>query len=194
MKVASPSPAVPPRSLAEATTGYDEPAGVLGAPPARALGRGDAAGLPRAPLGAPLGPPPARAVGSGDAASLPRELLWALVAPTSHRMRMGEGALLAINLSLIVSQPPPMLARIMGAVVSVLVIGLMYVFNDLHDAEDDRLNPKKDQRLVALYLENRRLCYGLVFVLKVVTVALAAVTLDGAAAATVVAVFLVNIF
>src|SRR4029453_8264645 len=126
MKVASPSPAVPPRSLAEATTGYDEPAGVLGASPARA-------------------------VGSGDAASLPRELLWALVAPSSHRVRMGEGALLAINLSLIVYQPAPMLARIMGAVVSVLVIGLMYVFNDLHDAEDDRHNPKKDQRLVALH-------------------------------------------
>src|SRR4029453_15703532 len=126
MKVASPSPTVPPRALAEATTGYDEPAGVLGASPARA-------------------------VGSGDAASLPRRLLWALVAPTSHRMRMGEGALLAINLSLICYQPPPILARIMGAVVSVLVIGPMYVLTALHDAEADRHNPKKDQRLVALH-------------------------------------------
>src|SRR5262245_160008 len=160
---------MPPRALSEATTGYDEPAGVLGASAAHA-------------------------VESGDAASLPRGLLWALVAPTSHRLRMGEGALLAINLSLLVYQPAPMSARIMGAVVSVLTIGLMYAFNDLHDAEADRHNPKKDQRLVSLYLEHRRLCYGLVFVLKAVTVALAAVTSDGTTAASVVAVFLVNIF
>src|SRR5262245_47543551 len=169
VKVASPRPAMPPRALSEATTGYDEPAGVLGASAAHA-------------------------VESGDAASLPRGLLWALVAPTSHRIRMGEGALLAINLSLLVYQPAPMSARIMGAVGSVLTIGLMYAFNDLHDAEADRHNPKKDQRLVSLYLEHRRLCYGLVFVLKAVTVALAAVTLDGTTAASVVAVFLVNIF
>jgi 4-hydroxybenzoate polyprenyltransferase len=169
VKVASPGPAVTPRALADATTGYDEAAGVLGAAPAHA-------------------------VGSGDAASLPRSLVWALVAPTSHRMRMGEGALLAINLSLIVYQPAPMLARIMGAIVSVLAIGLMYVLNDLHDAEDDRHNPKKDQRLVALYLKHRRLCYGLVFLLKAVTIALAALTLGSGVAAMVTAVFLVNIF
>src|SRR5262249_9009992 len=123
MKMASLRPAVPPRPPAEATTGYDEPADVLGASAALVEG--------------------------GDAVGLPRGLMWALVAPTSHRMRMGEGALLAINLSLLVYQPAPMLARIMGAVVSVLTIGLMYVFNDLHDAEPDRHNPKKDQRLVA---------------------------------------------
>jgi len=164
----SPRPAVTPRAFAEATTGYDKPAAVLGASAARA-------------------------VESSDAASLPRGLLWALVAPTLHRMRMGEGALLAINLSLIVYQPAPMSPRIMGAVVSVLAIGLMYVLNDLHDTEADRHNPKKDQRLVAFYLKNRRLCYGLVFLLKAVTIALAALTLGDSVAATVAAVFLVNI-
>src|SRR3954463_15240146 len=70
-------------------------------------------------------------------------LAWAFLASTLHRVRRSEGALLAVNLSLVVGhggEPTPALAE---AGVSLLAIALMYAFTDLCDAPLDWNNPKK---------------------------------------------------
>jgi 4-hydroxybenzoate polyprenyltransferase len=120
-------------------------------------------------------------------------LLWAGVASTLHRVRIGEGALLAVNLSLIAYQGVSFPRSLAQALVSVLALGLMYAFNDLYDAPTDSDNPKKDRALVSTYIEHRRVCGLAIFVLKLLTLALAFAALGARATVAVAAVMLVNL-
>src|SRR5512145_91156 len=119
-------------------------------------------------------------------------VLWGVLGPTIQRLRLGEGVLLAINLSIIWCLAPSFGWGVAAAAVSTLALAAMYAFNDLHDAEEDRRNPRKDQVLVDIYVEHRAAFYGLVFAMKVVTVALAWVTLGAGAAGAALSVLLVN--
>jgi 4-hydroxybenzoate polyprenyltransferase len=78
------------------------------------------------------------------------------------------------------------------AVVSLVCLIALYLFNDVVDARDDQQNPKKDRRLADLYLRNRRTFFTAWFVLTAVTVA-AAATLELHAAAFVLAVSAINV-
>ncbi len=121
-------------------------------------------------------------------------LAWAVVASTGHRLRRGEGALLAVNLSLIATQADGDWARAaLLALVSTLAILVMYAFNDLYDAPADWNNPKKDHRLIATWVQHRRVGVPVTFVLKLLTLALALVTLGPTPAAAVAAVMIVNV-
>lgn len=120
-------------------------------------------------------------------------LTWGMLAPTMHRVRLGEGALLAVNLSLIWYRAPGIVTGMSAAVISVLTLALLYAYNDLYDAPGDRRNPKKDQALVSLYLDERARCYTLTLALKVVTLGVTWLTLGVEVAAAVAGVFLVNI-
>ncbi len=120
-------------------------------------------------------------------------LWWAGVASTLHRVRRGEGALLAVNLSLIAALAPPLARGVAEAVVSVLVLGLMYALNDLWDAPADVTNPKKDRSLVATYLAQRSLGGAAIVTLKLLTCAFAFATLGPRAALLVAAVMVVNV-
>lgn len=120
-------------------------------------------------------------------------LAWALLASTGHRLRRGEGALLAVNLSLILHQHGDVGRGLMQALVSVLAMLVMYAFNDLYDAPVDWNNPKKDRRLMAIWTEHRRVGVLATFVLKIVTLAVALVALGPSAAAAVAAVMIVNV-
>ena len=121
-----------------------------------------------------------------------RELAWALVASTSHRIRRGEGALLAVNLSLIAVHGGAVGRMVAAALVSVLAILVMYAFNDLWDAPVDWNNPKKDRRLIGAWMAHRRVGVRVTLALKVVTLVLAAALL-GPHAAAVAAVLIVNV-
>src|SRR5206468_3169300 len=81
---------------------------------------------------------------------------WAVLMSTLHRVRRGEGALLAVNLSLIAHQWVSPSRAAAQALVSTLAILVMYAFNDLYDAPSDWNNPKKDHALIAAYIEHRR--------------------------------------
>ncbi len=121
-------------------------------------------------------------------------LAWAVWSSTAHRVRRGEGALLAINLSLIVAHGDALtLAGLAQAAVSLLAILVMYAFNDLYDAPSDWNNPKKDRALIATWIEHRMAGVLLTFVLKLATLAFAAAALGAGAAAAVAAVMVVNI-
>jgi 4-hydroxybenzoate polyprenyltransferase len=117
-------------------------------------------------------------------------LLWAGLASTLHRMRRGEGALIAINLSLIAlhGESPVVLTLI-----SLLTMILMYAFNDLYDAPIDWENPKKDRSVIATYVEHRRAATVLLIALKIVTLLIALVALGPMAAAAVAGAMLVNV-
>lgn len=119
-------------------------------------------------------------------------ILWAGLASTLHRIRRGEGALLAVNLSL-VAYAGLRLDGVAQAIVSILAIVLMYAFNDLYDAPADVKNPKKDRALTAVYLSQRGLCAASILVFKALTLALAFVTLGERAALAVAAAFVVNL-
>lgn len=121
-------------------------------------------------------------------------LLWAAaVASTLDRIRLGEGALLAVNVSLIAYQGAPPLHAVIQAVISVLVIGLMYAFNDLYDAPTDWNNPKKDRTLVATWVEHRRVGTLAILGLKVVALVVAFVLLGPRAGAAVAGVMVFNV-
>ncbi|HYC53967.1 MAG TPA: UbiA family prenyltransferase [Candidatus Binatia bacterium] len=125
------------------------------------------------------------------AADSPLALCWAVWASTAYRLRRGEGALIAINLSIIALAGSGAGTQLAQSVVSILTLALMYAYNDLHDAPEDSINPKKDQRLIATYLAHRVTFNASMFGLKLATVALAFATLGvrpALAAATVMTV------
>ena len=119
-------------------------------------------------------------------------LLWGASASTFHRILLGEGALLAINASLIVVARMPWLHAIFVMAMSTITLALMYMLNDLYDAAADRCNPKKDQQLVSLYLDYGHIWYPLVFALKGLMILVAWVWLGPPAAWAVPAVLVVN--
>jgi 4-hydroxybenzoate polyprenyltransferase len=120
-------------------------------------------------------------------------LLWAGLASTLHRLRRGEGALLAVNLSLAVYLGLGKPHALAGAVLSLVAIAVMYAFNDLYDAPADANNPKKDRAVVAIYLE-RRLTAGIaILALHLVTIGLAVTFLGASAVAALVGTMLVNV-
>jgi 4-hydroxybenzoate polyprenyltransferase len=122
-------------------------------------------------------------------------VVWGATSSTVHRLLLGEGALLAINASLVfyAAGPTPTVRLLWAMVVSTLTLGVMYMFNDLYDAPADRRNPKKDPRLVSLYLEYPHVWYPLVYGVNALTVVLAWATLGPESAAAVLAVSLVNV-
>jgi 4-hydroxybenzoate polyprenyltransferase len=122
-----------------------------------------------------------------------RRLAWAGAASTLHRVWRGEGALLAINLSLIAWRGLGRPEAGAEALVSLVVIALMYAVNDLWDAPTDANNPKKDRAVIAAYLAHRRAAVVGIVVLKVATLAFAAATLGAGATLAVAATMLVNL-
>ncbi len=78
------------------------------------------------------------------AAPIAARLARAVAASLVHRIARGEGALLAIDLSILAVAALPTGATLALATVCVLALTAMYAVNDLCDAREDRLNPKKD--------------------------------------------------
>jgi 4-hydroxybenzoate polyprenyltransferase len=152
---------------------------------------GDASNRWEAPqsLAATPGALAAPALGTGTVAAI----AWAGAASTLLRIRRGEGALLAINASLIVYAGPGQYDGLAAALVSVLAIGLMYAFNDLYDAPTDSNNPKKDRALIATYLEHRRACALAIIALTVGSVAFAAAMLGPRACLAVAGAMVANV-
>lgn len=143
--------------------------------------------------------PPALAAGARPTPAMTlspaaaRDLLWAVTASTAHRVRRGEGALLAINLSLVATQATDGSRALGAAVVSLFSIAAMYALNDLWDAPTDANNPKKDRALIAVYLARRGPALWAIVGLTTLTLLLAATLLGPAATFAVAATMLVNL-
>jgi 4-hydroxybenzoate polyprenyltransferase len=119
-------------------------------------------------------------------------IAWAMAASTYHRIWLGEGVMIAINLSILLYRGVGPGELIAGTIVSVLTLGVMYAFNDAYDAVADRHNPKKDQRQVSVYIDYRHTSYRILFAAKILTVVLAWMLLGPAAATATVTVLAAN--
>jgi 4-hydroxybenzoate polyprenyltransferase len=120
-------------------------------------------------------------------------ITWAGAASTLHRIRRGEGALLAINLSLVAFLGTGRPDGLATALVSMLAIGAMYAFNDLYDAPTDANNPKKDRALIATYLEHRRVCALAIIGVTVGSIAFAGTMLGTRACVAVAGTMVANV-
>jgi len=133
---------------------------------------------------------------AGERLTLAKAKAWAyaVLASTLLRLRRGEGALLAINVSIVLLHPSGGLYRYAaGAFISVLAMVSMYALNDAYDAPGDRNNPRKDRALVSIYLADRAQVLVSVLLLKIVTVVLAFTLLGLRAGAATAAVLLLNL-
>jgi 4-hydroxybenzoate polyprenyltransferase len=118
---------------------------------------------------------------------------WAHAAPLVNRFRRGEGLLLAVNLSIALAARPDAATFLAQAVVSTVVITLLYLLNDVWDCRQDLNDPGKDQALVRFYVEHRTSFLGLV-ALESVGAFLAALALLGPSSGiAVAAVLIVNL-
>lgn len=119
-------------------------------------------------------------------------LAWAMAASTLHRIALGEGALIAINGSILLQAGVGFYDLVVGTAISSMTLAVMYAFNDAYDAVADQHNPKKDQRMVSAYIDYRATCYGIIFFAKALTLALAWLLMSSWAAAAVATVLVVN--
>lgn len=150
---------------------------------------------PRAPKRWVARPPATEAAASSvglAGAPVAVRIVHAVAASLLHRIARGEGALLAINLSILALSGRSAGITLCAAVVSVLALIAMYAVNDLCDARDDLRNPKKDQDVVATYLEHRVAAALTCVALHVATIALAA-AYDPRAALAAASVMLANL-
>jgi 4-hydroxybenzoate polyprenyltransferase len=119
-------------------------------------------------------------------------LAWAMAASTFHRFLLGEGVLIAINVSILLQAGVGFFELVVGSAISALTLAVMYAFNDAWDAVSDQHNPKKDQRMVSVYIDYRATCYGIIFLAKAVILGLAWLLLGSHAAVAVAGVVVVN--
>jgi hypothetical protein len=120
-------------------------------------------------------------------------LAWANATPFLHRLSRGEGLLLAVNASIILSARPDLPTFLAQISVSALVLTLLYFFNDVHDCRDDINDSGKNQALVTFCVQHRARLYRLL-ALEHALVLLVALTLLGQRSAlAVAAVFAVNV-
>lgn len=109
------------------------------------------------------------------------------------RLRRLEGAVLAVNVSLLVIAPLEQWQKLGLLFASGLTLVVLYAFNDFWDAEADRHNPRKNQALVDLHCRQRgAILFTLAFA-ATVAVLLALLAVGPTAAAAVVGVMAINV-
>jgi hypothetical protein len=133
------------------------------------------------------------AVPAGDAAPGVAWLAWAHVAPLVNRLRRGEGVLLAVNLSIVLSARPDAATLFAQALVSTAVLALLYFLNDVYDCRQDLSDAGKDQALVGFCVQHRPLLLRLLAFEHVGITVLSLALLGPRSATAVAAVLLVNV-
>jgi len=118
---------------------------------------------------------------------------WVSVMPLVHRLGRGEGLLLAVNLSIALTARPSFPTFLLQAVVSTLVLGLLYLLNDVVDSPADAHDPGKDRAFVAFCVANRAQLFLFLAAGHALTLLLALAFLGQRSAAAVAAVFAVNL-
>lgn len=120
-------------------------------------------------------------------------LLRGTFAPLLERLRIGEGLLLLVNLSVICVRAPGLARALVQVVASAWVLALLYARNDLGDAAIDRHNPKKSQPLVALFVGHGSLLRWWLGLAELLTVVSTGPLLGATAGAAVLAAFGLNV-
>ncbi len=131
-------------------------------------------------------PPSASRLGLADVA-------WANLAPLLNRLRHGEGALLAVNLSIALSARPDARRLLAHVLVSTVVLALLYLLNDVQDCRHDLSDAGKDRAFASFCVRHREALARLLVLEQAGAIVLALALLGGRSAVAVAAVFLVNL-
>ncbi len=121
-----------------------------------------------------------------------RVLLLGSFASFVTRLRHGEGVLLAINASIILYASAPLLTMGAQFLISILVLALLYSYNDLYDCHLDQKNPKKDQELVSLLIAHRPRFYRVLTLQAAITLLLSILFAGSTSIKAIVSVLLMN--
>ena len=121
-----------------------------------------------------------------------RLLLLGSFGPLIRRLTQGEGVLLAINASIILYASAPLLTMGAQFLISLLVLALLYSYNDLHDCHLDRKNPKKDQELVSLLIAHRPRFYRVLALQAAITLLLAILFIGTTSVQAIISILLMN--
>lgn len=121
-----------------------------------------------------------------------RVLLLGSFGPLVRRLKQGEGVLLAINASIILYASAPLPTMGAQLLISLLVLALLYSYNDLHDCYLDRKNPKKDQELVSLLIAHRPRFYRVLALQAAITLLLAILFIGTTSVQAIISILLMN--
>ncbi|MEE8606057.1 MAG: UbiA family prenyltransferase [Nitrospiraceae bacterium] len=136
---------------------------------------------------------PARGLYRAGETTFGMRYFYLTFAPLWERFLLGEGLLLLVNAAIIWFARPGIYTGVIALVLSVTVLAILYSFNDLHDAEHDRNNPKKNQRLVSAFLQHNHTFYFYIAAVKLGLVLLAYFLVDAWTAAAVLSVVVINL-
>ena len=120
-------------------------------------------------------------------------LVWCAVTPLLHRVRRGEGQLLAVNASVALWYLSDLGTLLLQILISAAVLALLYLLNDVFDARRDLNDPAKYQTFVAFCVTHRTRLFGVLAVGHVAVFLLAWLLLGPRSAAAVAAVSIVNL-
>ena len=119
-------------------------------------------------------------------------LAWANLVPTLHRLRRGEGMILAVNLSIVLVARPDGPTLVAQGMISAAVLGLLYFLNDVHDCHGDLNDPGKDSRFVTYCVAHRARLFRVILIEELAVCAFAWLLLGPRSGLATVAVLLVN--
>lgn len=123
-----------------------------------------------------------------------RTLLWCLSTPLTHRFSRGEGQLLAVNASIGLWAFSDVSTLLAQGLISLVVLVLLYLFNDVHDCRHDLHDQAKNRAFVEFCVLHRGRLYTALAAMKLCTFALAWLLLGAHSASAVAAIFLINVF
>lgn len=120
-------------------------------------------------------------------------LVWVNVRPLANRLGRGEGLLLAVNVSIVLFAGSDAATLFLQALVSTVVLALLYALNDVYDCRRDLNDTAKDQALARFAVANRAQLLRVLMLEKVLVVLAALALLGPRSAAAVAGIFLVNL-
>jgi 4-hydroxybenzoate polyprenyltransferase len=85
-------------------------------------------------------------------------------------MKLGEGGLVVFNIIHLIIAGNGIASIFIIGMVSLFVMCALYGFNDYNDAEEDKLNPKKDLQFIHLILSNKVLFFYIILSIQLSTI------------------------
>ena len=120
--------------------------------------------------------------------------LQLLIKPYTNRIKLGEGGLVVFNFTHALIAYNRWQQVIFETALSLLVMCVLYGYNDYIDAEKDKINPKKDTRFINLVLENQPFFAAVLIVVQILSIMLAVVFVSWFSAGALVVLYLLNYF
>lgn len=97
-------------------------------------------------------------------------LLQLIFKPYTNRLKLGEGGLVVFNVVHAFASPITLAVALIQSAISLIVMCLLYGYNDYTDADADKLNPKKDLEFIEIILHHKKTYLYLIVLLQFITI------------------------